>query len=106
MTLENTIRNVVKVLQSCKDNAQLSEILPWGVEAIERSATQAPAKPLLKARDGKMLERITPPRIASCRLCGATGLIEGAICRQCNGSGRVIVESEITTYIQPYKPQV
>lgn len=50
-----------------------------------------------------------PPRIALCRICEGTGRVVGEdegefhTCIQCEGSGRIIVSSEIVMNIRPYK---
>lgn len=52
-----------------------------------------------------------PPRIVLCRVCGGTGKVAGEdagefhTCLQCEGSGRIIVSSEVVMDIRPYKPK-
>ncbi len=104
MNLEHTVRHVVSVLRSCKDKFQFEGTLPWGITAIIKSAKGDKSKPT--DHEGKRLEKIIPPRITTCKLCGGKGQIEGDVCVQCNGSGRMIVTSEIVTYIKPFEPQV
>lgn len=46
--------------------------------------------------------------VCVCRRCGGTGRTDAgngrtAACPQCNGSGRVVIESDITTYVSPYR---
>lgn len=50
-------------------------------------------------------EKTIPPHIVACKLCGGKGMKEGEECPQCQGSGRVIVSCEVTTYITAYVPE-
>lgn len=48
------------------------------------------------------------PHVCVCNKCNGSGYIQLApsalsVCPHCEGSGRVIVESDITTYVTPYK---
>lgn len=40
-----------------------------------------------------------------CRYCNGTGKINGEKCRRCDGSGRVVVSSDVTTYVRPFNPE-
>lgn len=104
MNLEHTVRYVVGVLRSCKNKSQFEDTLPWGITAIAKSSKEDKSKRI--DHEGKRLEKFIPPRITSCKLCGGRGQIEGDVCVQCQGSGRVVVTSEIVTYIKPFEPQV
>lgn len=50
-----------------------------------------------------------PERVALCRRCHGTGiehpldLVEGKVCRQCEGSGRVRVSCKMELEISAYK---
>lgn len=50
-------------------------------------------------------EKTVPPHVAVCRVCGGKGKVDGCGCKQCKGSGRVIVSSEVVTYITAYDPE-
>lgn len=50
-------------------------------------------------------ERTIPPHIVACKVCGGTGVKDGATCPQCKGSGRVIVSCEVTTFVSAYVPE-
>lgn len=104
MNLSETVAKVVKVLHSCKTKEQYDGSFSWGINAISKAATETPKKYKPQNR-GKKLERITSPRITCCKLCDGTGKIDGGNCLQCEGSGRVIVTSEVVTYINAYKPK-
>ncbi|MFR9546727.1 MAG: hypothetical protein SNJ29_14295 [Rikenellaceae bacterium] len=102
MNLESTVRYVIGVLRSCKNKTQFEDSLPWGITAIVKSTAESRVKP--RDHEGKRIEKIIPPRITSCKICGGTGQLNSGICCQCNGSGRVVVTSEIITYIKPFEP--
>lgn len=58
-----------------------------------------------------MKQQITkPPRVALCRVCNGAGRVRGEeegeyhTCLQCEGSGRVTVSCEMTVDIRPYTP--
>lgn len=51
-------------------------------------------------------EKTIPPHIVACKICEGTGKLDGKVCRQCNGSGRVIVSHEVTTFITAYVPEI
>lgn len=53
---------------------------------------------------------IKPPRVAICRTCSGTGMIENftqpdgrMTCPQCEGSGRVVVSCKMMVDIRPYQ---
>lgn len=100
MTLEGTVRYVVGVLRSCNVK-QLESTMPWGVTAISKAAAISRDK---RDYEGKRLDKIIPPRITTCKICGGTGRNDGDVCSQCQGSGRVVIVSEITTYMVAYEP--
>lgn len=50
-------------------------------------------------------EKLIPPHIVACKVCGGKGTKDGATCLQCKGSGRVIVSCEVTTYVSAYVPE-
>ena len=50
-------------------------------------------------------EKTVPPHIVACKVCGGTGRIDGEICSQCKGSGRVIVSCEATIYVTAFVPE-
>ncbi|MFI3322448.1 MAG: hypothetical protein R3Y50_07990 [Rikenellaceae bacterium] len=101
MTLENTIRSVIKVLRSCNNKTQFEGTLPWGVTSIAKCATNQKLGKI--DHQGKRQERILPPRVTSCKMCDGAGYVAGHVCTQCNGTGRVVVTSEVITYIKPYE---
>ena len=46
-----------------------------------------------------------PPHVVACKVCAGRGNIDGHICEQCKGSGRVIVTCDVTTYVMAYAPE-
>ena len=67
-------------------------------EKADKPETRAKAEP-----EPKRVKSI-PPHIVACKVCGGYGMKDGETCLQCNGSGRVIVSHEVTTYITAYEP--
>jgi len=52
-----------------------------------------------------MVRKHNDDHICICRQCGGTGTVDGAMCSQCEGSGRVVVCSDVTTYVRPFVPE-
>jgi DnaJ-class molecular chaperone len=46
-----------------------------------------------------------PPHVVACKVCEGRGNMDGHICEQCKGSGRVIVTCDVTTYVMAYAPE-
>lgn len=46
-----------------------------------------------------------PPHVVACKVCEGRGIIDGCICEQCKGSGRVIVTCDVVTYVMAYAPE-
>lgn len=50
-------------------------------------------------------ERTIAPHVVVCKVCEGTGMKDDRTCPQCDGSGRVIVTCEVTTYVTAYVPE-
>jgi len=48
---------------------------------------------------------IKGPKIAICRMCHGTGTVNGKKCTQCEGSGRVIVMTEMNVDVTPWREE-
>ncbi len=102
-TLSSTIRYVTKVLQSCKTEEQLDNSMNWAVAVIATKAQESKKEPIDSR--GKSRKRLIPPRVVACRLCAGIGYHADMECEQCEGSGRVIVCSDVETFVTAYKPK-
>ncbi|RLT71270.1 molecular chaperone DnaJ [Parabacteroides sp. CH2-D42-20] len=49
--------------------------------------------------------RTIPPHVVACKVCDGRGIIDGHICEQCKGSGRVIVTCDVVTYVMAFVPE-
>ena len=49
--------------------------------------------------------RAIPPHVVACKVCDGHGVIDGHICEQCKGSGRVIVTCDVVTYVMAFVPE-
>lgn len=49
--------------------------------------------------------RTIPPHVVACKVCDGRGVIDGHICEQCKGSGRVIVTCDVVTYVMAFVPE-
>ena len=103
-TLSSTIRYVAKVLQSCKTEEQLNNSMNWAVAVIATKAKESKQQSADCLR-GKSHKRLIPPRVVACRQCGGRGYLMDLECEQCGGSGRVIVSSDVETFVTAYKPK-
>lgn len=101
-TLSSTIRYVTKVLQSCKTEEQLDASMKWAVAVIATKANEGNKEPIDSR--GKSHKRLIPPRVVACRMCSGIGYHADMECEQCGGSGRVIVCSDVETFVTAYKP--
>lgn len=101
-TLSSTIRYVTKVLRSCKNDEQLDNAMNWAVAVIAEKAKES--KIPVDSR-GVSHKRLISPRVVACRLCGGIGYHADMVCEQCGGSGRVIVSSDVVTFVTAYKPK-
>lgn len=72
---------------------------------LKMMSSKTKAEEVKKKGDGYPCrrEKTVPPHVAVCRVCG--GKVDGCGCKQCKGSGRVIVSSEVVTYITAYDPE-
>lgn len=101
-TLSSVIRHVVKVLKSCKTETQLDNTMNWAVAVVANEAKTSGKE--AKHERGASRKRLIPPRVTVCSKCSGTGSDMGVMCAQCEGSGRVIVSSDVVTFITAYKP--
>ncbi|MFR9547233.1 MAG: hypothetical protein SNJ29_16905 [Rikenellaceae bacterium] len=100
-SLSGTIRYVAKVLRSCSQD-QFENSIDWAVAVV---ATKAKETPKLRADPrGVSKRRSIPPRVTVCQECNGTGEYLDNVCEQCGGSGRVVVSSEIETFVAAYNP--
>lgn len=102
-TLSSTIRYVTKVLRSCKTEEQLDNSMNWAVAVIATKAQECKKEPV--GSRGKSHKRLIPPRVVACRQCGGRGYLMDLECEQCGGSGRVIVSSDVETFVTAYQPK-
>lgn len=60
-----------------------------------------------EAQEHKGIKRTKtiPPHVVACKVCEGSGSIDGHVCEQCKGSGRVIVTCDVTTYVMAYAPE-
>nr|DAO56117.1 MAG TPA: TRYPTOPHAN RNA-BINDING ATTENUATOR PROTEIN-INHIBITORY PROTEIN REGULATION, ANTI-TRAP [Caudoviricetes sp.] len=60
-----------------------------------------------ETQEPKGVKRIKtiPPHVVACKVCEGRGNMDGRICEQCKGSGRVIVTCDVTTYVMAYTPE-
>lgn len=74
---------------------------------LKMMSSKTKAGEVAKKEDGYPCrrEKTVPPHIAVCRVCGGKGKVDGCGCKQCKGSGRVIVSSEVVTYVTAYDPE-
>ena len=74
---------------------------------LKMMSSKTKAGEVKKKEDGHPCrrEKTVPPHVAVCRVCGGKGKVDGCGCKQCKGSGRVIVSSEVVTYITAYDPE-
>ena len=74
---------------------------------LKTMSSKTKAEEVKKKEDGYPCrrEKTVPPHVAVCRVCGGKGKVDGCGCKQCKGSGRVIVSSEVVTYITAYDPE-
>ena len=54
---------------------------------------------------GRKRTRTIPPHVVACKVCDGRGIIDGHICEQCKGSGRVIVTCDVVTYVMAFVPE-
>lgn len=100
-TLSSTIRYVTKVLRSCKTEEQLDNSMNWAVAVIATKAKESKKLPIDPR--GSSHKHLIPPRVVVCRQCGGVGSHGGLLCEQCEGSGRVVVCSDVETFVTSYK---
>lgn len=74
---------------------------------LKMMSSKTKAGEVAKKEDGYPCrrEKTVPPHVAVCRVCGGKGKVDGCGCKQCKGSGRVIVSSEVVTYVTAYDPE-
>lgn len=58
-----------------------------------------------KEPQGIKRTKTIPPHVVACKACEGSGGMDGHICEQCKGSGRVIVTCDVTTYVTAYVPE-
>lgn len=102
-TLSSIIRYTIKVLLSCTTEEQLSNATSWAVAVITNKTKDSDNSIRSDPRDCPHTRNI-PPRVTTCKICSGTGAIDNDCCYQCKGSGRVIVSSDVVTYVMAFEP--
>lgn len=101
-TLSSIIRYTIKVLLSCKTEEQLNNATSWAVAVIANKFKEKDSSMQCDPR-GDPHTRNIPPRVTTCKICSGTGYVEDEYCHQCKGSGRVVVSSDVVTYVKAFE---
>ena len=59
----------------------------------------------MREPQGVKRTKTIPPHVVACKVCDGRGIVDGHICEQCKGSGRVIVTCNVVTYVMAFVPE-